>query len=409
MLNVYPKAKQIKEVRNCFPSLAYTELAYLDNAASSQTVDTSIKAVSDYHYNYRANVHRGDFYTSGVASEKYDPARQEVAKLLNCDESEIAFTMGTTHSLNIIADFLNDNRTVILTELEHHSNILPWMKHGKTEKGGELIVVPASDHGDVSIDDFTKVVSENPGSIVSFLTQSNLTGMNIPWQEMTRIAKEYGCEVVIDACQSIAHKPIDLQANDIDWLALSGHKMYASTGTGVLFHRGGFSEIEGHALGGGTAEFVSFNEYNLHGDFERIEAGTPNVAGVHSLGAAAKWINESGYKTIQENEAEFFNMLRDKGLFEIEGLRLIGHVGPRSVYSFITELCNPSDLAGFLSFDKVCVRTGHMCAQPASRRYNKDDTGVFRVSIAPYNNELDCVKLVEGIWKAMDKIVSKTK
>jgi len=409
MLNVYPKAKQIKEVRNCFPSLAYTELAYLDNAASSQTVDTSIKAVSDYHYNYRANVHRGDFYTSGIASEKYDQARQEVAKLLNCDESEIAFTMGTTHGLNIIADFLNDDRTVILTELEHHSNILPWMKHGKTEKGGELIVVPASDHGDISIDDFTKAVTENPGSIVSFLTQSNLTGMNIPWQEMVRIAKEHGCEVVIDACQSIAHKPIDLQENDIDWLAMSGHKMYASTGTGVLFHRGGFSEIKGQALGGGTAEFVSFNEYNLHGDYERIEAGTPNVAGVHSLGAAAKWINDIGYKTIQENEAEFFNMLRDKGLFEIEGLRLIGHVGPRSVYSFITELCNPSDLAGFLSFDKVCVRTGHMCAQPASRRYNEEDTGVFRVSCAPYNNELDCVKLVEGIWKAMDKIVSKTK
>lgn len=409
MLNVYPKAKQIKEVRNCFPSLAYTELAYLDNAASSQTVDTSIKAVSDYHYNYRANVHRGDFYTSGIASEKYDQARQEVAKLLNCDESEIAFTMGTTHGLNIIADFLNDDRTVILTELEHHSNILPWMKHGKTEKGGELIVVPASDHGDISIDDFTKAVTENPGSIVSFLTQSNLTGMNIPWQEMVRIAKEHGCEVVIDACQSIAHKPIDLQENDIDWLAMSGHKMYASTGTGVLFHRGGFSEIKGQALGGGTAEFVSFNEYNLHGDYECIEAGTPNVAGVHSLGAAAKWINDIGYKTIQENEAEFFNMLRDKGLFEIEGLRLIGHVGPRSVYSFITELCNPSDLAGFLSFDKVCVRTGHMCAQPASRRYNEEDTGVFRVSCAPYNNELDCVKLVEGIWKAMDKIVSKTK
>jgi cysteine desulfurase/selenocysteine lyase len=409
MLNVYPKAKQIKEVRNCFPSLAYTELAYFDNAASTQTVDTSIKAVSDYHYNYRANIHRGDFYTSGIASEKYDQARQEVAKLLNCDEIEIAFTMGTTHGLNIIADFLNDDRTVILTELEHHSNILPWLQHGKTEKGGELIIVPASDHGDISIDDFTKVVSENPGSIVSFLTQSNLTGMNVPWQEMVRIAKEHGCEVAIDACQSIAHKPIDLQANDIDWLAISGHKMYASTGTGVLFHRGGFSEINGHALGGGTAEFVSFNEYNLHGNFERIEAGTPNVAGVHSLGAAAKWINEIGYKTIQENEAEFFNMLRDKGLFEIESLRLIGPVEPRSVYSFITELCNPSDLAGFLNFDKVCVRTGHMCAQPASRRYNKDDTGVFRVSCAPYNNELDCVKLVEGIWKANDKIVLKTK
>jgi len=410
MLRVYPKAKQINEIRNCFPSLAYTELAYLDNAASSQTVDSAIKAVSDYHYNYRANVHRGDFYTSGIASEKFDQAREEVAKLINCDISEIAFTAGTTDGLNIIADFLNDDRTVILTELEHHSNILPWMKHDKTAKNGKLVIVPASDHGDVSIADFQRAVENNPGSVVSFLTQSNLTGMNTPWQEMVRIAKANDCEVVIDACQSIAHKQIDLQANNIDWLVFSGHKMYASTGSGVLFHRGGFSEVHGHGLGGGTAEFVSFDEYNLHGDFERIEAGTPNVAGVHSIGAAAKWINEIGYKTIQENEAEFFNMLRDKGLFEIEGLKLIGPLGPRSVYSFVTEMCNPSDLAGFLSFDKVCVRTGHMCAQPASRRYNNKETGVFRVSSGPYNNELDCVKLVEGIWKAVDKMTaSKTK
>jgi|TARA_B110000305_G_scaffold199123_1_gene225602 selenocysteine lyase/cysteine desulfurase len=409
MLKVYPKAKQINEVRNCFPSLAYTELAYLDNAASSQTVDSAIKAVSDYHYNYRANVHRGDFETSGIASEIYDQAREEVAKLINCDTSEIAFTAGTTQGLNIIADYLAGDRTVVITELEHHSNILPWMQHGYTTTNGKLVVVPASDHGDISIEDFTKAIEENPGSIVSFLTQSNLTGMNTPWQQMVRIAKEHDCEVIIDACQSIAHKQIDLQANNIDWMVFSGHKMYASTGSGVLFHRGGFSEVIGNDLGGGTAEFVSFEEYNLHGNYERIEAGTPNIAGVHSVGAAAKWISEIGYKTIQENEAEFFNMVRDKGLFDIPGLKLIGHMGPRSVYSFVTEGCNPSDIAGYLSFDKVCVRTGHMCAQPASRRYNQEGTGVFRVSSAPYNNELDCVKLVEGLWKAMDKIASKTK
>lgn len=409
MLKIYPKAKQINDIRNCFPSLAYSELAYLDNAASSQTVDSAIKAVSDYHYNYRANVHRGDFETSGIASEQYDLARHEVAKLINCEVNEIAFTSGTTHSLNIIADYLAGDRTVVITELEHHSNILPWMKHGYTAEKGNLVVVPASDHGDVSIEDFTTAIKENPGSIVSFLTQSNLTGMNTPWQEMVRIAKEYDCEIIIDACQSIAHKQIDLQANNIDWLVFSGHKMYASTGSGVLFKRGGFPDMTGHALGGGTAEYVSFDEYQLFSDYNSIEAGTPNIAGVHSLGAAAKWINEIGYKTIQENEAEFFNMLRDKGLFDIEGMKLIGPMGPRSVYSFIIKDCNPSDLAGFISFDKVCVRTGHMCAQPASRRYNKDNTGVFRVSSAPYNNESDCVKLVEGIWKAMDKIVSKTK
>lgn len=404
MLRVYPKAKSIKEIRNCFPSLAYSELAYLDNAASTQTVDSSIKAVSDYHYNYRANVHRGDFETSSIASEIYDQAREEIAKLINCEIEEVAFTKGTTHSLNIVTNWLQDDRKVIVTELEHHSLLMPWLKSGKTQNGGDLIVVPASDHGDVSLEDFTKACKENPGSICAFLTQSNLTGMCLPWEHMVRIAKQYDCEVIIDACQSIGHKPMDVQANNIDWMAFSGHKMFASTGVGVLFHRGGFGDIDNaYDLGGGTAEHVDFDGYHLHSDFRKIEAGTPDIAGIHSIGAAAKWMQEIGYKDIQECEAEFFNMLDDKGLFNIPELKLIGPVAPRSVYSFVTEF-NPSDLAGFLSFDKVCVRTGHMCAQPASRRYNKNNTGVFRISTAPYNNELDCVKLVEGIWKAMEKL-----
>jgi cysteine desulfurase/selenocysteine lyase len=409
MLRAYPKAKSIKEIRNCFPSLAYSELAYLDNAASTQTVDSSIKAVSDFHYNYRANVHRGDFETSSIASELYDQARIEIAKLINCEPFEIAFTKGTTHSLNIVANILADeSRKVILTELEHHSSSMPWLRKGYKQKEGNLVVVPASDNGDVSLEDFTKAVMENPGSICAFLTQSNLTGMCLPWQQMIRVAKEHDCEVIIDACQSIGHKPVDVQANNIDWMAFSGHKMYASTGVGVLFHRGGFGDVEPNFdLGGGTAEHLDFDGFRLYSDFRKLEAGTPDIAGVHSIGAAAKWIQEIGYKDIQECEAEFFNMLDDKGLFKIKELKLIGPIAPRSVYSFVTEF-NPSDLAGFLSFDKVCVRTGHMCAQPASRRYNKNNTGVFRVSSAPYNNELDCVKLVEGIWKAMEKLGYKS-
>jgi len=407
MLKVYSKAKSIKEIRNCFPSLAYTDLTYLDNAASTQTVDSAIKAVSDYHYNHRANVHRGDYDTSTIASELYDDARQQISKLISSELFEVAFTSGTTDSLNIIAEhFKNDERKVIITELEHHSNILPWLKTGRSQKAGTLVVVPASDNGDVSIEDFTNVIKQNPSSIVSFLTQSNLTGMYLPWQEMVRIAKEHDCEVILDVCQSIAHKPISVAQNNIDWLAFSGHKMFASTGVGVIFHRGGFLNINTANIGGGTLIFTDFDHYDLHADFRRVEAGTPNVAGVHSIGAAAKWIQEIGYKDIQECEAEFFNMLEDKGLFEIEQLKLIGSQTPRSVYSFVTDI-NPSDIAGYLNFEKVCVRTGHLCASPASRRYNKNNTGVLRISSAPYNDEHDCVKLVEGLWKALEKLTSK--
>ncbi len=408
MLKAYKKAKSIKQIRACFPALAYSDLSYLDNAASTQTVDSSIKAVSDYHYNYRANVHRGDFKTSHIASDLYDEAREEVAKLLNCDPFEIAFTAGTTESLNMIAEYYaDDDRKVIMTHLEHHSNSLPWMKQGRTVANGGLVVCKATDTGDVSMQDWEEVCTLNPGSIVTFLTQSNLTGHMLKWQQMVHIAKENDCEVILDACQSIAHQQVDTKMNNIDWIAFSGHKMFASTGVGVLFKRGGFTNMESR-IGGGTVQHVDYETgYVLNNDVSQVEAGTPNVAGVHSIGAAAKWINEIGYKEIQECEAEFYNMLKDKGLFDIEQLQLIGDAYPRSVYSFVVDPelnYIASDIAGYLDLTDVCVRTGHMCAYPASMRYNNSGKGIFRVSIAPYNDEHDCVKLVEGLWQAIEKL-----
>jgi|TARA_B110000444_G_scaffold231229_1_gene239035 cysteine desulfurase/selenocysteine lyase len=408
MLKAYKKAKSIKQIRACFPALAYSDLTYLDNAASTQTVDTSVKAISDYYYNYRANVHRGDFKTSSIASDKYDQARQSVANLLGCEPFEVAFTSGTTESLNMVAEhYKEDGRKVIITALEHHSNALPWMRQGRTTENGGLIVCKATDTGDVSMQDWEEVCSENPGSIVSFLTQSNLSGHMLKWHQMVAIAKEHDCEVILDACQSIAHQQIDTKLNNIDWIAFSGHKMFAGTGIGVLFHRGGFTDMVSR-LGGGTVSHVDFDTgYVLNNDVSQVEAGTPNISGVHSMGAAADWIMEVGYKEIQENEAEFFYMLQDKGLFEIEELKLIGDPYPRSVYSFVVDPeldYNASDIAGFLDITDVCVRTGHMCAYPASNRYNNKGTGVFRVSSAPYNDEHDCVKLVEGIWQAIKKL-----
>ena len=408
MLKAYKKAKSKKQIRACFPALAYSDLSYLDNAASTQTVDSSIIAVSDYHYNYRANVHRGDFKTSHIASDLYDEAREEVAKLLNCDPFEIAFTAGTTESLNMIAEYYaDDDRKVIMTHLEHHSNSLPWMKQGRTVANGGLVVCKATDTGDVSMQDWEEVCTLNPGSIVTFLTQSNLTGHMLKWQQMVHIAKENDCEVILDACQSIAHQQVDTKMNNIDWIAFSGHKMFASTGVGVLFKRGGFTNMESR-IGGGTVQHVDYETgYVLNNDVSQVEAGTPNVAGVHSIGAAAKWINEIGYKEIQECEAEFYNMLKDKGLFDIEQLQLIGDAYPRSVYSFVVDPelnYIASDIAGYLDLTDVCVRTGHMCAYPASMRYNNSGKGIFRVSIAPYNDEHDCVKLVEGLWQAIEKL-----
>ena len=401
MLKVYNKAKNIAAIRSQFPSLNYSELYYLDSAATSQTVDTAIKAVSDYHYNYRSNIHRSDYEIGEKASNLYEAARESIADLIGANSYEIAFTSGTTEGINHIARLVDDDRVVIITELEHHSNILPWIKAGKTATNGKLIVVKASDNGSVSLEDWEDAVKKHPKAFCAFLTQSNLTGMSLDWPSMVRIAKEYDCEVMIDACQTIGHKKICVQNNNVDWVVFSGHKMYASTGTGVIFKRGGFADVEMN-VGGGTLTWCDFTDYSLHNDFARIEAGTPNIAGVHSIGAAAEWILSTSYKEIAECEAQFFMMLEDKGLFDIEKLTLLGNLSPRSIYSFKTKNINPTDLAIMLGHKKVCVRAGHLCASPASRRFQQNDEGVLRVSIAPYNDENDGVQLVEGLWKILN-------
>ena len=406
MLRVYEKAKQIADIRSQFPSLNYAKIHYLDNAATSQTVDTAIKAVSDYHYNYRSNIHRGEYASAMTASNLYEEAREQVAKLINAKPFEIAFTSGTTDGLNRIAESIDKDRKVIITELEHHSNIMPWIKTGRTQNQGDLIVVQASDHGDVSLEDFyTALEYAKPGTFVSITTQSNLTGLELKWRDMVQIAKEQGCEVMLDACQTIGHKPIDVQTSNMDWMVFSGHKMFASTGIGVIFKRGGFHDVE-LSVGGGTVQWLNFDKYDLNSDPSRIEAGTPNIAGVHSIGAAAQWIQDTTYKTIAECEKEFYNMLKEKGLFDIKDMKLIGPKTFRSVYSFVLKDHDASDVATLLGMQDVCVRSGHLCAYPASCRYNPTESGVLRVSLAPYNDENDCVQLVEGLWKIFEKLNS---
>lgn len=406
MLRVYPNAKQIAHIRSQFPSLNYSALHYLDNAATTQSVDVAIKAVSDYHYNYRSNIHRSDYGIGITASNLFEEARLHIAELIGASEFEIAFTAGTTAGLNSIARTIDDSRVVIITELEHHSNILPWIKSGKTRSNGKLVVVKATDDGTVSIGDWTDAIKNHPGAFCSFLTQSNLTGITLPWQDMIRIAKEYECEVLVDACQSIGHRELCVQKNNIDWAVFSGHKMYASTGVGVIFKRGGFAGCE-MDVGGGTLSWCDFNSYSLHSDPAGVEAGTPNIAGVHSIGAAAKWIKDTTYKTIAECEAEFYNMVEEKGLFEIEELELLGAKSPRSVYSFKILNANPSDIAMSLGYKNVCTRAGHLCASPASARYQPNQEGVLRISIAPYNDENDCANLVEGLWKTIEHYSNK--
>lgn len=406
MLRIYDKAKQIAEIRSQFPSLNYTKIHYLDNGASTQTVDTAIKAVSDYHYNYRSNIHRGEYPTGLKASNLFEEAREQVAKLINCEPYEIAFTSGTTDGLNRIADSIDPSRSVLITELEHHSNIMPWIKHGRGQHKGNLIVAQASDVGDVSLEDFFLALEQAPtGSFVSITTQSNLTGLELKWRDMIVMAKELGHEVCLDACQTIGHKPIDVQSANTDWLVFSGHKMFASTGVGVIFKRGGFHDVELN-VGGGTMQWLNFDSYDLNSDQSRVEAGTPNIAGVHSMGAAAQWIQDTTYKTIAECEKEFFTMLKEKGLFDIDDMKLIGPKTFRSVYSFVLKNHDAGDVATMLGTYDVCTRSGHVCAYPASCRYNPTETGVLRVSLAPYNDENDCVQLVEGLWKIFEKLNS---
>ncbi len=382
----------ITEIRSQFPVLdqqVYGKpLVYLDNAATTQKPLCVIDREREYYLHENCNIHRGVHYLSQKATEAYEHARQTVADFIHAKESrEVVFTRGTTESLNLLATsfehlIINEGDKVLVTAMEHHSNLVPWQQMVQRHHG-KLLVVPMDDKGVLDLEQYEKLLKESP-KVVSIAHISNVLGTINPVKEMIRMAHQYGIPVVIDGAQSIAHHAIDVQDSDCDFFVFSGHKMYAPMGIGGLYGKAEWLEkLPPYQFGGEMVDTVSFEKTTFNVLPFKFEAGTPNVGAALGLETAIQFLQSLDRETIERYEAQLLQSATEK-LSEIEGIRFIGEAERRSgLVSFIIDGVHPYDLGTIIDKIGVAVRTGHHCAEPVMTRFGIP--GTVRASFALYN------------------------
>ena len=397
----------IAECRHDFPALQQAvnghQLVYLDSAASAQQPASVIDAVSRYQQNDHANVHRGVHTLSHRATDAYEGAREKLREFINANScSEIVLTSGTTESINLVAQSfcrpkLAPGDKVVITHIEHHSNIVPWQMVCE-QTGAELLVAPIDALGQVDLAALTGLLTED----VKFLALghvSNALGTINPVKDIVSQAHALDITVLIDGAQGVPHMSIDVQDLGCDFYAFSGHKMFGPTGTGVLFGRETLLEKMPPYKGGGDMILeVSFNGTTFNELPYKFEAGTPNISGVIGLGAAVDYLQAVGMATIAEHESRLLDYMVGS-LNQIDGIRLIGTAENKaSVQSFLLDDIHPHDLGTILDHQGVAIRTGHHCAMPVMEYFAIP--GTARASLALYNNTDDVDRLVEALLKA---------
>jgi cysteine desulfurase/selenocysteine lyase len=393
--------------RKDFPVLDQTikgkRLAYLDSAATTLKPKSVIEELDLYYRQETANVHRGLYWLSENATTKFEATRDKIQKLINAPDRKVClFTKGTTEAVNIVAQsyvrhFLKAGDEILLTQMEHHSNIVPWQMVAE-EKGIIIKVIPINQKGEILIDDYKKLLNEKT-KFVSMVYVSNALGTINPIKEMTQLAHAYGAKVFVDAAQAISHLKVDVQELDVDFLAFSGHKMFGPTGVGVLFGKEELLNIMPPYQGGGDMiDVVTFEKTTYNILPHKFEAGTPSIASVIALGKAVDYINQIGLATIHEMEEELLEYATAK-LATIPGLKIYGTAKNKtSVISFGIEGAHPQDLATLIDKEGVAIRTGHHCAQPLMKFFNVPST--CRASLAFYNNKEDIDQLYKALIKA---------
>lgn len=392
-------------MRADFPVLAETlpggrRLAYLDNGATTQKPTAVIEALDAYYRHANANVHRAIHTLSQRATQRYEAARDSVAALINArSRDEIIFTRGTTDAINLVAGTygaqnLGPGDEVLVTELEHHSNIVPWqLVCGRT--GASLVVVPVNDAGEVSADDFAARLSEHT-RIAAFGHISNALGTIMPIEAMIKHAHDAGVPVLIDGAQAVAHTPVDVQALDADFYAFSGHKMFGPTGIGVLYGKEQLLEAMPPLQGGGDMiETVSFEGSTWNTLPYKFEAGTPNIAGAVGLGAAVDYLRGLDLDAVAAHEHDLLTTAT-QAIEAMPGVHIIGTAAHKSAtLSLVMDQAHPQDIGTLLDESGVAVRTGHHCAMPVMTRFGI--TGTARASFAAYNNQADVDALIQGL------------
>jgi cysteine desulfurase/selenocysteine lyase len=397
----------IESIRRDFPILAQYinghPLAFLDSAASSQRPRRVIDAISEYYEHDHANVHRGIHTLSHRATDAYEGAREKVRRFINAKSTqEIVFTKGTTDSINLVASSLGRSFSatdeIVITHLEHHSNIVPWQMLAE-QTGVILKVVPINDRGEILFDEFRNLLGPKT-RLVSVAHVSNALGTVLPVEQIVATAKLQGIPVLLDGAQGIPHQHVDVMAIDCDFYAFSGHKMCGPTGIGVLYGREELLEKMPPYQGGGDMILtVSFDGTTYNELPYKFEAGTPNIAGAIGLGIAIDYLTEIGMDRIGEYEAELLTYATDR-IKELDGVRLFGTADHKaSLISFNLDGIHPHDLGTVLDHQGVAIRTGHHCAMPVMSFYGIP--GTARASLAFYNHEQDIDQLIEGLHVAI--------
>ncbi|HEX7253341.1 MAG TPA: cysteine desulfurase [Thermoanaerobaculia bacterium] len=399
-----PPRFDVERVRRDFPILSRKvhgkPLVYLDNAATTQKPRSVIDSERDVYEHFYANIHRGVHLLSVEATDAYEKAREKARDFLHARESrEIVFVRGTTEAINLVASSFGRPRVgrddeVLITALEHHSNIVPWQLLCE-EKGARLRVVPMNERGELLLDELEHLLTERT-RILAVAHLSNALGTLIPIAEIVRMAHARGVPVLVDGAQAVARLPVDVQALDCDFYAFSSHKIYGPTGVGVLYGKASLLEAMPPYQGGGDMiSSVTFEKTTFNVLPYKLEAGTPNIAGAIGLGAALDYVRGIGIESIEKHEGELLAEATSR-VRAIPGLRIIGTAAQkRGVLSFTIAGVHPHDIGTVLDREGVAVRTGHHCAQPVMDFFRVPATA--RASFGVYNRTEDLDALVAGI------------
>ncbi len=394
----------VEKLRADFPILGervYDKpLTYLDNAATTQKPRVVIDALTQYYSRENANIHRGIFCLSEQATKRFKSARHKVQHFLGAaSDKEIIFVRGTTEAINLVVQcygrpFLKAGDEVLITHMEHHSNIVPWqMLEG--EKGIKLRVAPINDRGELILDEFKKLLTDKV-KFVSVVHVSNALGTVNPAREIIRLAHAKGIPVLVDGAQAVAHTKVDVRDLDCDFYAFSGHKLFGPTGVGVLYGKKEWLEkMPPYQGGGDMIRSVSFEKTTYNDLPYKFEAGTPHIAGVIVLGAAIDYVQSVGLERIEAYEQELLKYGTEK-LLEVPGLRLIGTAEHKSaILSFVLGEAHAHDIGTILDRQGIAIRAGHHCAMPVMQRFNVPAT--TRASLAFYNTREEIDRLAEAL------------
>ncbi|MFW2443227.1 aminotransferase class V-fold PLP-dependent enzyme [Aliarcobacter butzleri] len=390
--------------KNDFPYFKNSKTTYLDNGATTQKPKSVIDSQVEYYEHYCSNTHRSNFGDANKATLEFEKTRKILKEFINASKKEeIIFTKGVTESLNFIAtSFAKDFKTVIISSLEHHSNIVPWHMQGKT-LGLGLEVVNCDDNLNFDMNHFEELLKANPNAFVSITHISNAFGKMHDIEAITKLAHSHGAVVMIDGAQSLAHTSIDVQALDVDFFAISGHKTFAPTGVGAIYIKEKYlKDVKPYQTGGATIHEVDFSGSTLLDSPYKFEAGTQNIAGVIGFGKALEYLNYVKYENIQSIEHNVFKYL-DEELAKLPDIvfynDLENCVGSRS---FNFKGIVHDDIGILLDKMKIAVRVGHHCAQPIMKKLGIK--GTIRVSISFYNDYVDVDNLITALKKALNML-----